>query len=308
MDTCEVNVYYKNEAINLCNKYELKYYYLNRPCNATGIGDILFYYLGIKNNIFLEPFYFNLNYFSKLYYKQNPINQLEFRIKLILDLLKFNNISSEMIQFVFSDNYHQKVVNCHEYKLYSDFNLQINDTIYENENKEYLYKINNNEEYIIFHTKCRHLIYEDYPLLKSTIKNFCNKHKSNFKIIIMGERTFPDTEEAYEHGITTIYNELMELKNCNNIIDLTIENIYSNLDYENYKKDIQLIKNAKFNICFGLGGQFCSSVIFGKSTIVYCKVLDLLNTDNFNKHNYYFSNLNECLNLIKEKCFNYFII
>ena len=75
------------------------------------------------------------------------------------------------------------------------------------------------------------------------------------------------------------------------------------MDYDTYKKDINIIKNAKFNICFGLGGQFCTSVIFGKSTIVYCKELVFLNTENFNKKNYFFTDLSECLNLIKEKCF-----
>jgi DNA-binding MurR/RpiR family transcriptional regulator len=119
----------------------------------------------------------------------------------------------------------------------------------------------------------------------------------------MGERIFPHTEEVDIHGITTVYNELIELKNHNDIIDSSIENIYSNLDYDNYKKDIKLIQNAKYNICFGLGGQLCTSTIFGKSTIVYCKVNDSLNTNNFKKNNFYFNNLNDFFTLIKEKCF-----
>lgn len=291
---------YKNEVLNLCKNYDIKYNFLDIECNACGIGDILFYFLGIKNNIFLKPFYFNLNYFIKLYYQQNPINQLEFRIKLILDLIKFNNISSEMIIFVFSENYIQNEITKHEYNLYSIFNLQINDIDYENkDNIENELK----EEYIVFHTKCRHYINEDYSLLKLSIKKFCEINKCKFKIIIMGERIFPHSEEVDMHGITTIYNELIELKTLNEINDLSIENIYSNIDYDNYKKDINIIKNAKFNICFGIGGQFCSSVIFGKSTIVYCKLWDYLNTDNFNKNNYFFTDLSKCLNLIKEKCF-----
>ena len=117
----------KNDVINICQKYGIKYTFFDRECNATGIGDILFYFLGIKNNIFSEPFYFNLNYFTKLYYEQNPINQLEFRIKLILDIIKFNNISSEMIKFGFSENYSLRQIRNTEYDLYSNFNLQINE-------------------------------------------------------------------------------------------------------------------------------------------------------------------------------------
>ena len=50
---------------------------------ATGIGDILFSFLCIKNNLMPSPFYFNLTWFIQLYYMSDPINQLEFRIKLI---------------------------------------------------------------------------------------------------------------------------------------------------------------------------------------------------------------------------------
>jgi hypothetical protein len=120
----------------------------------------------------------------------------------------------------------------------------------------------------------------------------------------MGERIFPITEESLAYGITTVYNELMELKNNNNIIDLSIENIYNNLDYNNYINDVKLIKNAKYNICFGIGGQFCTSVIFGKSTIVYSKSIEdytpeFINNKNFKKNNYYFNNTNDFFNLIK---------
>jgi uncharacterized protein YpuA (DUF1002 family) len=118
----------------------------------------------------------------------------------------------------------------------------------------------------------------------------------------MGERTFPHTEEVDIHGITTVYNEVVEFKNNNDIIDKSIEDIYSNLDYNNYKNDIKLIQNAKYNICFGLGGQLCTSIIFGKSTIVYCKVSQDLNTNNFKKKNFYFTNIKDFFNLIKEKC------
>ena len=120
----------------------------------------------------------------------------------------------------------------------------------------------------------------------------------------MGERIYPDTEEGAALGITTVYNELLELKEHNDIHDLSIENIYSNLDYEQFKKDYQIIKNAKYNICFGIGGQFCTSVILGKSTIVYCKVVDWLNTASFNKTNYHFTNLNDFIQFIKDTCFH----
>lgn len=284
-----------DRVLQLCKKYNIKPQDAdNVVCGATGIGDILFRMLAIKNNLITEPFYINLNNFTKSYYKMDPINQLEFRIQLILDIIKYNNIDYRMIQFVFSNNSH--IDDNIPYHLIETFNLKIDDT---RKNK-----VNNiTEEYIIFHTKCRHNSHENYSILKSKIKQFCINNKSKYKIIIMGERIFPDTEEVEWHGITTVYNELLELKNNNNIVDKSIENIYSNLDYNNYKDDIELIQKAKYNICFGLGGQLCTSTIFGKSTIVYCKVDANLNTKNFKKNNFYFTNIIDFFNLIKEKCF-----
>lgn len=260
-------------------------------CDATGIGDILMRLLCIKNNLINKNFHINLNYFISPYYNMDPINMFEFRIKLILDILKYNNIPLEIFIFTFSNNYglNQNL----PYGLIQDYNLIFGDT---NETPE-------KDEYIIFHTKCRHTRDENYSLLKQSIKDFCSNNKSKYKIIILGERIFPRTEEVDIHGITTVYDELLELKNNNDIIDKSIENIYSNLDYDNYKKDIKLIQNAKYNICFGLGGQLCTSVIFGKSTIVYCKINDWLNTNNFKKNNFYFTNTTDFFSLIKEKCF-----
>jgi hypothetical protein len=282
-----------DKVIMMCNKYNIKPQSIDIKCDATGIGDILFRILAIKNKLITKPFYINLNYFTKPYYKMDPINQFEFRIKLILDIIKYNNIPDEMIHFVFSNNY--EISEVLPYNLIENYNLKF-DNISENIEK------NTTEEYIIFHTKCRHNNSENYSLLKRNIKQFCGNNKFKYKIIILGERIFPHTEEVEWHGITTVYDELLSLKNHNNIIDKSIKDIYSNLDYDNYKNDIKLIQNAKYNICFGLGGQLCTSAIFGKSTIVYCKINDFLNTNNFKKKNFYFTDIVEFFNLIKEKC------
>jgi hypothetical protein len=283
-----------DNVLEICNKYNIKPEHVNDICYATGIGDILFRIVAIKNKLITNPFYINLNYFTKPYYKMDPINQLEFRIKLILDIINYNDIDYNMIKFVFSNNV--IISDYLPYHLIENYNLKFDDTT---EN----IKDSIAEDYIIFHTKCRHNKDENYFILKEHIKEFCKYNKSKYKIIILGERIFPHTEEVEWHGITTVYNELLELKNNNDIIDKSIENIYSNLDYDNYKNDIKLIQNAKYNICFGLGGQLCTSAIFGKSTIVYCKINEWLNTDNFKKNNFYFTNIIDFFNLIKEKCF-----
>ena len=70
--------------------------------DATGLGDIMFRILCIKNNLVKGPFNLNLTWFTKPYYRMDPINQLEFRINFINDLLKYNNISKSMINYFFN--------------------------------------------------------------------------------------------------------------------------------------------------------------------------------------------------------------
>ena len=284
------------KVIEICSKYGISYYYKKQKCHATGIGDILFHLCCLNNNLLNEPFYINLNLFTKPYYGTDPIIQLEFRLELINDIIKYNtNIKKDDIHFIFSDIYGNEEYL--PYHLIDDFKLNID------LNDDYLPEKYKNSEYIIFHTKCRHLSSEDYCALKLKIDSFCEQNTCKYNIIIMGERTFPYTEEVRAHGITTIYKELSKLKKHNNVEDITIENIYNNLDYNSYKKDVLLIKNAKYNICFGLGGQLCTSILFGKSTLVYCKVLQFLNTENFNKKNYYSVDIDSFLSFIKTQCF-----
>jgi len=284
-----------NKIIEICNKYNIKPEFINTPSYDTGIGDILFRFLSIKNKLFNDVFYINLNYFTTRYHGMEPINQLEFRIKLIMDICRYNDIPLHQIKFTFTSILY--VVQQLRYNEITDFNLKLCTSENNTENNT------NDKEYIIFHTKCRHTKEENYVTLKQKIKLFCKNNKCHYKIIIMGERVMPYTDEVGFHGITTVYNELIELKDVNDVEDITIENIYSNLDYENYKKDIEIIKNAKYNICFGIGGQFCSCVCFGKSTIVYCKIDNQLNTQAFNKNNFYCNNIDSCLHKIQDLCF-----
>lgn len=101
----------------------------------------------------------------------------------------------------------------------------------------------------------------------------------------MGEREFPKTPEGENDNITTIYDELLLLKKLNsNIIDLTIPIIYNNLNYENYKNDLSLINKANYNVCFGQGGQLCSSLIFGK-TIFFNPIEEINFFKNINLYN-----------------------
>jgi hypothetical protein len=78
--------------------------------------------------------------------------------------------------------------------------------------------------------------------------------------------------------------------------------IYNNLSYEQYKKDVSIISNAKYNICFGQGGQLCTSLIFSKSTIFFEQ--EKFSTDRHlnNNNHYQFTNLQLLFKHITSKC------
>ena len=94
----------------------------------------------------------------------------------------------------------------------------------------------------------------------------------------MGEQKFKQTTESNIQGITTIYPELLKLYNYNSnkILDLTREYIYNELNYAQYKNDVFLMHQAKYNICYGQGGQLCSSLLFGK-----CIFFDPIDEEHF---------------------------
>jgi len=296
METMETKLYqlFHDQIMEICRKNHIHITYDDKLIgSATGIGDILLKFASIKfKTTDVTPFNFNLEWFTRPYYRMNPINQLEFRIKLIRELCESNNIPTDMIRFIFSKNPQLHPIsnkNCENMKqLKLDINLSTSTKVIDG-------------EYIVFHTKCRHDSNENYKLLKHKITAFCRNYKSIYKIVILGERNFPHTEEVDAHGITQIYNELMNLTNNNEVIDMSIDCIYSNLNYETYAKDIDVIKHATHNISFGVGGAFCNSICFGKSTIVYCRdELICFNIETLNNNNVHHFNA-------AESCFNYIV-
>ena len=62
--------------------------------------------------------------------------------------------------------------------------------------------------------------------------------------------------------------ELKELENNNTVIDLTVPNIYKELNYESYINDMVIVKNAKCNMIIGCGGHYVSSLVFSKGPVI----------------------------------------
>jgi hypothetical protein len=253
--------------VKLCNKYGFRVVYGIVNEYVTGIGDILYSILGIKHNIIKAPIHFSLTMFLRTHkndYYINPLNALEFRLQLISDLLDANQIPRTSVLFSMSNRYRLIEPTIHN-KL-DILNLKIPSNP--------LFKMPIAQPYIIIHTKMRHHSgASNYVPLINAIKLFASNFKTDYTIVLLGEKEMFKTNEVALLNIQTCYNELLPLADTNTLIDLTTQ-CFDLLDYKQYMNDIHIITNAVANISFGGGGSFCSAMIFGSCTYAHQNIVE----------------------------------
>lgn len=71
------------------------------------------------------------------------------------------------------------------------------------------------------------------------------------------------------HKTLSLYNDLLLLKEHNDVIDLTTGILTEGNDFNLFLNDIHLINNAKCNITFGIGGPFNITTAFCKQNIAF---------------------------------------
>jgi len=221
---------------------------------SSGIGDILLTKLVNKGDIV----YYNIAHL--LYYKPYPdcyIN-LIFNYRLLKKLFEDRLIiyyNPIVIQHQLETTL-SNLSSIVDYKLNKYFN--ISSSIY--------------NEYIVFHTKVRFGYNVNSPInnYKKILKNFFSNFCCSKKIIILGEQKIAQNNDTIAiPSITTIYDELLFLKNNNNIEDLTEEYMYNTPCMEKFEKDLSIISNAICNIGIGHGGQFCINLCFSNKSIYF---------------------------------------
>ena len=239
------------DCINFINKH-IDYSSTASVSNvASGIGDILIH----KNNNPNAGVFYNIKHL--LDYKPFPDNlvNIKFNIELLLKLFGEKNVH------IF---YKERVVIRQQplHRIdYSDMirNFDITRTL--------------DYKYIIIHTKVRFGFNSEKLVsnTKSALRKFFSNVKSKYKILILGERKLAENSATKAiPAMTTIYDECMLLKNNNDAIDLTEEEMYNTPDMARFERDIGLIHNAEYNIGVGHGGQFCFNLFFSKKSIYYC--------------------------------------
>ena len=131
------------------------------------------------------------------------------------------------------------------------------------------------DDCIVFHTKLRHdsLIEKFNNYILPELTGFLRSFKTSKKIVIVGEREIGINYETTIHKTKTLYSELLLLRNNNNVIDLTKNQLTEGGAFDEFLTDIEIINKCACNITFGIGGPFALTVAFSKNNIAFIPFL-----------------------------------
>jgi alpha(1,3/1,4) fucosyltransferase len=305
-------------VMNVCNKYRLDYihdnflFYILPQINvnitnvnyidnfkryrtispALGIGDLLTLKMyEMSNNITFNDFIINV-YIIK-FYKINADNNIIFITNLINNLFNNPKITYIYEKNIKIDRYYE---NINTFYLYDYYNFSIN-------NESIVDKVGTNKKYIIFHCKIRFDYCRDnFNNEISILDKFIDEFKTDYDIVLFGERILEQNLEVKTHKMISIYQNLIKLKNNNNVIDLTRDGLCSDNSIESYEIDAKIISNAVLNIIIGYGGPLAISMAYCKNNVYYINNLKHLVFDSYIKiNNNMFRDINKFFNYINEK-------
>lgn len=223
---------------------------------SLGLGDlILWKMVQLNTSIPISTIIINESIINK--YRINNKNYKEYISKFIKNLFPSVNI-----QYINNSSNHSSPTLSTIKKSYF-YNM------YTFSNKE---RVISPIKYIVIHTKIRFDYYinnfynNDYKIILDYLKN----KKFNLPVILMGEKEeIEQNEEVKIHGITSLYNELLVIKNNNTLYDLTRSGLYSDNTIEMLEDDIDIINGAELNICFGYGGMLQICAAFSQNVLCY---------------------------------------
>jgi len=216
-----------------------------------GIGDILILKMyEINNSVLFDHFLIRMELIRNN--RLNVENYKDFIVKLIIKL--FNNPRIDFIESGGGDFY---ISSMNKYYIADRYNFSY---IYPNLKKDY-------RPHVVFHTKARFdHCYNAYLEAIPQLIDFFSHLISNYDIYILGERQLENNFEVKQHNITSYYQILLNLKNNNQVIDLTKDGLYSDNSIENFEYEVQLMNAASLNIGLGWGGPMNISLAFTNTT------------------------------------------
>jgi hypothetical protein len=199
------------------------------------------------------------------YYKntQRPENYIEFLIKFISNLFESEvcvsfGLDKNRLDFPF---------------LKMDISPKRSIVIKDNYRFESKQKIGyglSAENYIVFHTKVRNDQSKNFSESRKIIKNFLQDFRTDYTILILGERSISENIESVTNDFHCIYDEILLLNNNNRVIDLTQSLLNDgSIVYSNFESDLNYISNAKLNVVFGIGGPLSLSTAFCYDNLIF---------------------------------------
>lgn len=223
-----------------------------------GIGDLLILkMIQISNNLNISNININNNLIIK--YCENYATKMNF-ITLFIEFL-FPNA-----KYCINDNTIDFLNITNKYKIRSTY-------IYDSINNSRIINFKNKySDYIIFHTKMRHdtLIDKFNKEILSDLNLFLRNFKTTKTILILGERNIGQNEETKLHKTFSLYNNLLLLRQNNDIIDLTNDVLTcGNTEFDNFLSEVEIINKSLCNITFGIGGPFNICKAFSKNNISF---------------------------------------
>ena len=242
---------------------------------TLGIGDLLLIKTAfINNNIHINQINLSIKLTNR--YKLDPTNYINFITQLIPILfpkITINNFYSDIKIPHHPDVIMNSSLFYNKLYIYDDIIFEKNQVPYTN--------------YLLFHTKIRFLnlsLSHDFikNILPNLLNNFLTTFKTNKTIVLTGERCLEQNKEVVGTNTISIYSNLLLLKENNNVIDLTQDNLCSGGDIHSFLNDLELINKADCNIVFGLGGPFHICSAFSNNNICYFH--DEIDDYNINKY------------------------
>jgi len=120
--------------------------------------------------------------------------------------------------------------------------------------------LNVGEEYIVITTKVREVPRKLFYPLSINLWKVLNSLSKKYKIVILGERTVEMRKEyiQFSDRLFGIYDNIISNVPADRIIDLTVPSLGETVsDLTKIQQDCLIMKEAKFVITLGNGGNFC---------------------------------------------------
>lgn len=133
-------------------------------------------------------------------------------------------------------------------------------------------------EYIVITTKAREIDPKVFFPRSGKLWNILRKLSEKYKIVILGERTV-EMRKEYKNSnrIFGLYEQIVVNIPPDRILDLTVPALGETVsDLKNIRQDCLIMKEAKFTITIGIGGNCCMSTASSNMAIGFRTDNDML--------------------------------